>query len=75
MVRLRVRRIGNSLGIVLPAAAVQELRVKEGNALFLTRAPGGCFLITPHDPDFADAVNAAKSVSTRYRNALRKLAK
>lgn len=74
MVRLKVRRVGNSLGVTLPAEAAKELRVKEGDPLFLTEAPGG-FRLTPYDPDFADAMTGAESVMKRYRNALRELAK
>ncbi|HET9328017.1 MAG TPA: AbrB/MazE/SpoVT family DNA-binding domain-containing protein [Candidatus Eisenbacteria bacterium] len=74
MVRLKVRKVGNSLGVTLPAEAARELKVREGDHLFLTEAPGG-FRITPYDPDFADAMAAAESVMQRYRNALRELAK
>jgi putative addiction module antidote len=75
MVKLRVRKVGNSLGVTLPAQVVQALGVKEGDELSLTEAPGGCYRITPYDPEFADATMAAKSFMDRYRNALRKLAK
>ena len=72
---LKVRKVGNSLGVTLPAQAVKDLKVSEGDQLFLTEAPGGCYRLTPYNPDFADAIKAAKSVMTRYRNALRELAK
>jgi putative addiction module antidote len=75
MVQLKVRKVGNSLGLTLPAEAAKALRVREGDQIFLTEAPGGCFRITPYDPDFADAMEAAESFMTRYRNALRELAK
>jgi len=74
MVQLKVRKVGNSLGVTLPAEAAKELKVQEGDQLFLTEAPGG-YRITPYDPDFADAMVAAESVMARYRNALRELAK
>ena len=75
MVQLKVRKVGNSLGLTLPAEAAKALRVAEGDQIFLTEAPGGCFRITPYDPDFADAMEAAESFMARYRNALRELAK
>ena len=74
MVRLRVRKIGNALGVKLPAQAVQMLHVKEGDELFLTEAPGG-FRLTPYDPDFAETMEVAEGFMTRYGNALRELAK
>lgn len=75
MVRLKVRRVGNSFRIILPPQAARNLRVSEGDELFLTEAPGGCFRITPYDPEFADALEAAELFMVRFRNALRKLAR
>ena len=75
MVRLKVRKVGNSLGVTLPAEAARALKVQEGDQIFLTEAPGGSFRITPYDPEFSDAMKAAESFMARYRNALRELAK
>jgi putative addiction module antidote len=74
MVRLTVRKVGNSLGVTLPAQAANTLRVKEGDQLYLTEAPGG-FRITPYDPGFAETMEVAEAFMSRYRNALRDLAK
>ncbi len=74
MVKTTVRRIGNSLGIILPARALQVLRANEGDELFLTEAPEG-LRITPYDPDFDETMKIAEGVMSRYRNALRELAK
>jgi putative addiction module antidote len=77
MVRLKVRKVGNSLALTLPAETARSLRVREGDQIFLTEAPDGSFRITPYDPDFADAMEAAESFMARYRNAnaLRELTK
>lgn len=74
MVQLTVRKVGNSLGVTLPARAAQALHVKEGDTLYLTEAPGG-FRLTPYDPSFAETMNVAEGFLSRYRNALRDLAK
>ena len=75
MVRLKVRKIGNSLGVTLPGETARALKVTEGDQLFLTQGPDGAFRITPYDPDFADAMKAAESFMARYRDALRELGK
>ena len=49
---LKIRQIGNSLGVVLPKEALSRLNVKEGDQLFLTEAPDGSVRLTPYDPDF-----------------------
>lgn len=74
MVKLKVRKVGNSLGLTLPAGAVQALRVREGDRLYLTEAPDG-FRLTPYDPDFEETMQIAEEFMARYRNALRDLAK
>ena len=75
MVRLKVRKVGNSLGVTLPVQAAQALRVKEGDLLYLTEAPGGGYRITPYDPEFADAMETSEGFMARFKNALRELAK
>lgn len=74
MVQLKVRRVGNSLGVTLPAATAQALHVREGDILYLTESPDG-FRLTPYDPDFAETMKAADGFLARYRNALRDLAR
>ena len=74
MVQLTVRKVGNSLGVTLPAQAAQVLHVKEGDILYLTEAPGG-FRLTPYDPNFAETMKVADGFLNRYKNALRDLSK
>jgi len=60
--KLKITRIGNSAGLVLPREALQRLNAAQGDTVFLTESPDG-FRITPYDPDF------------ERQTALRKLAK
>ena len=74
-IETKVRRIGNSLGIVLPKEALQSLKVQEGDVLYLTEAAEGSLNVTPEKPDFKAKMKAAESLMNRYRNAFRELAK
>ena len=74
MVKLTVRRVGNSLGVILPQEALSMLRVGEGDSLLVTESPEGVRL-TPYDPEFERQMKAAEDVLRRYRNAFRELAK
>lgn len=74
-IETKVRRIGNSLGIVLPKEALNALKVEEGATLFLTESPENALRITPDRPGFGDKMEIAESLMNRYRNALRELAK
>ena len=74
MFKVKVRKIGNSLGAILPIEVAARLRVKEGDSLSVTETPDGIEL-SPYDPDFEEAMEAFERGSVRYRNALRRLAK
>ncbi len=74
-IETKVRRIGNSLGIVLPKEALQTLRVQEGATLYLTEAPNDSLVIQPDRPGFKEKMEIAEDLMQRYRNAFRELAK
>ena len=72
-ISLKVRKIGNSLGVVLPKEALSHLHVEEGDTLTLTEAQDGVRL-TSTDPTFTETMEVFESLSRRYRNTLRELA-
>lgn len=69
-----VRKVGNSLGIILPRAELDNLGVGEGDRMFVVRTPNGIRL-TPYDPDFAKVMEATREYMREHRDALRELAK
>jgi len=74
MVELKVRRFGNSLGVVLPKEVVARRRTADGAPLFLTETPEGGYRLTPYDPLFEEKMTKAEDIITRYRNTLHVLA-
>jgi putative addiction module antidote len=75
MVELKVRKFGNSLGVVLPKEVINRLRTGDGERLFLIEAPDGTYQLTPYDPDFVQKMSKAEDIISRYRNTLHALAK
>jgi len=75
MVALKVRKIGNSLGVVLPKEAVSRLKADEGDRLFLIEGPEGAYQLTPYDPAFEKKMAKSEDIIRRYRNTLHVLAK
>jgi len=75
MIQLKVRKIGNSLGVVLPKEVVQALNTAEGETLHLTVRPGGGYHLTPYDPDFERTMQQVEDIAARYRATLRALSK
>lgn len=76
MVELKIRRIGGSLGVLLPSTLLTELNVQEGDTLFLNRsiAKPNTLEMTPLLPADTIFVEAARKTSRKYRVALQALA-
>lgn len=70
---LKITKIGNSAGIVLPKDLLARLRVGVGDTLYVTEAPDG-IRITAADPEFAEQMAAAERVMREDRDILRILA-
>lgn len=74
MIALKVRKLGNSMGVVLPKEILSRLHVEQGDTIYLTESPDG-FHITPYDFEFAKQMELAKQVMKEDRDILRALAK
>lgn len=74
MIALKIRKLGNSMGVVLPKEVLSHLHVEQGDTIFLTESPDG-FLITPYDLEFARQMEIAQKVMRENRDILRALAK
>lgn len=75
MVELKVRKFGNSLGVVLPKEVISRLQTSEDGRLFLVEAENGDYRLTPYDPAFEKKMRKAEEIMSRYRNTLHELAK
>jgi putative addiction module antidote len=71
---LKVRKFGNSLGVVLPKEVISRLQTADGKYLFLSDAPDGSYRLTPYDPTFEAKMTKADEIIGRYRNTLKALA-
>jgi len=73
MTALKVRKMGGSLGVILPKDLLSDMHVVEGDELFAIASTDG-FLISPYDPEFEMKMNAFDRTRRKFRNALRELA-
>ncbi len=74
VLELKVRKIGNSLGVVLPKEVLAHLEVEEEETLTLTDTRDGVRL-TAAKPGFVKTKLVFERLSRRYRNALRELSR
>jgi putative addiction module antidote len=75
MVALKVRKLGNSLGVVLPKDVISRLNTADGEKLYLSETPDGSYRLSPYDPTFEEKMTKAEDIIGRYRNTLHVLAK
>ena len=74
MLKLRVKQIGNSAGVVLPKEALAHLNVDKGDEIFLVETDDG-YTLTQYDPEFDEQMEAMEAIGRRYKNTLKELAK
>jgi putative addiction module antidote len=75
MLTFKVTTVGASAGFILPKEAMAHLRLKKGDTVYLTEAPGGGYRLTPYDPDFERQMTLAEEIMHDDREILRALAK
>jgi len=73
-VRLKLRKIGNSLGFILPKEEISRLHISDGDDLTMVQTENG-IEISPYDQEFDMKIKAFEKGRRQYRNALRELAK
>ena len=71
---LKLRKIGGSVGVIIPREELKRMNVNEGDELYGVADERGLYL-TPLDPEFSRKVKAFERTRKRYRNALNELAK
>lgn len=75
MVALKLRKVGNSVGVVLPQEVLGHLRASEGQEVYLIEGPNNSYRLTSFDPSFQQKMAKAEEIMGRYRNTLHELAK
>ena len=75
MIKLKVRKLGRSLGVVHPKEVIERLQATEGEHVLLTETADGTFRLEPSDTEFEYKMKIARESMDRYHNTLRILAK
>lgn len=70
---LKIVKIGNSAGVILPKDVLARLRVGLGDSLYLTERPEG-FTVTASSPDFEKRMALAEQIMREDRDVLHVLA-
>jgi len=70
---LKIRKIGNSAGVVLPKELLAHLDAAIGETLSVSKTPHGIEL-SVRDPEFEGQATVAREIMARRKRALRELA-
>jgi putative addiction module antidote len=74
MYELKIRKIGNSLGVVLPKEVLGKMKVGKDDEIYLTDSPDG-FRLTPFNEEFEVQMKEAEKIMNEDRDLLRELSK
>jgi putative addiction module antidote len=72
---IQIRKIGNSVGLILPKELLARLKLKEGDKLYYVEQPERGLRLTPYDPKHAEAMDIARRSFRKYADTYRALAK
>ncbi|HEY4011255.1 MAG TPA: hypothetical protein VGM11_13960 [Acidobacteriaceae bacterium] len=72
--QLKVRKIGNGYGVLLPKQLLEDMALEEGSLVDVDKV-GNVFQLTPVDEEFTRQVEAFLRTEPQHRNTYRELAK
>ena len=72
---LQIRKIGNSLGLILSKELLARLKLKEGDKLHIVEQTERGVKLSPYDPKHAKAMEIARRAFRNYADTFKALAK
>jgi putative addiction module antidote len=71
---LQIKKIGNSLGLILPRDLLARLKLKEGDNLYVIEQTERGLKLSPYDPKHAKAMDIARRAFRKYADTFKALA-
>jgi putative addiction module antidote len=72
---LQIKRIGNSVGLILPKDLLARLKLKEGDKLHVVEQTERGIKLSTYDPKHAKAMDIARRSFRKYADTYKALAK
>jgi putative addiction module antidote len=72
---LQIKKIGNSVGLILPKELLARLKLKEGDKLHVVEQTERGIRLSPYDPKHAKAMEIARRSFRKYADTYKALAK
>jgi putative addiction module antidote len=72
---LQIKKIGNSVGLILPKDLLARLKLSEGDKLYVVEQTERGVKLSPYDPKHAEAMDIARRSFRKYADTYKALAK
>jgi putative addiction module antidote len=72
---LQIKKIGNSVGLILPKELLARLKLKAGDQLHVVEQTERGIKLSPYDPKHAKAMDIARRSFRKYADTYKALAK
>ena len=72
---LQIKKVGNSLGLILPKELLARLRLKEGDKFHIVEHTDRGIKLSPYDPKHAEGMEIARRSFRKYADTYKALAK
>lgn len=72
---LQIKKVGNSLGLILPKELLARLKLKEGDKFHIVEQTERGIKLSPYDPKHAKAMELARRSFRKYADTYKALAK
>jgi len=74
MSKLKIRKIGSALGVIIPKVQLDKLNLVEGNYLF-SETVNDHLDLSPYDPDLDKELEYLDQTCRKFRHAFKALSK
>ncbi len=73
--KLELKRIGNSTGLILPKELLARLGIEQGDSLFVTELSDRTIKLSIYNPEHERVMEIGREVMREYRETFKALAK
>lgn len=73
--KLEIKKIGNSTGLILPKELLARLGLQQGDEVTVSEGPDRTLTVTPYSNDDDETMRIAREIMSEYKNTLKALAK
>lgn len=75
MYKLKLTQVGDAVGVVLPQKALDILKRRKGETIYVSEIEEGLLMLSAYDPALQDQIDAGREFIQDYCDTLQALAR